>query len=99
MRLRGDEVQDLRDGLLVGVISEHHALQPVLRHQVADALDDALGVRLVHGEHLHVGCQWHVAKVVFVTHAGERHLTGVSHQHHRDAQALHQLGDGRIMRH
>ncbi len=83
------------DGLLVGVIPKHHPLQPVLRHKVTDALDDAFRVRLIHGQHLHVGR--HVEEVLLLPSPGQRHLAGVAHQDNGDAEAAQDVGQGHVV--
>lgn len=66
VRLGGDEVQDLSDGLLVRVVPKHHALQRVPRHLCADAVDNAFGVGLIHGDHLDFGGVRDVEEVLFL---------------------------------
>lgn len=53
-RLRGNKIQNLGNGLLVGAIPEHHAVDFGPRHQVAHVSDDALRVGLVDQQCDHV---------------------------------------------
>lgn len=55
-RLRGNKIQNLGNGLLVGAIPEHHAVDFGPRHQVAHVSDDAFRVGLVdqQGDHVDV---------------------------------------------
>lgn len=53
-RLRGNKIQNLGDGLLVGAIAEHHAVDLGPGHQVTDVVDDALGVGLIDQQRDHV---------------------------------------------
>lgn len=80
-----DEVQDLGDGLLVRVIPEHHPLQPGVGHQGADTVDDALGVRVVHGLQLDFGRVGYMEELLFL-YVGGRHLARVAHQDDGDAE-------------
>lgn len=99
MRLGRDEVQDLSDGLLVRVVAEHHALQRVPGHLRADAVDDTLGVGLVHGDHLHFRGVRDVEEVLLLQSHPEGHFTRVAHQDDGDAERVDLLvGDGRKSR-
>lgn len=92
MSLGRDEVEDLSDGLLVRVVTEHHALQRVPRHLAADPIDDALGVGLVHGDHLHFGGVGDVHKVLFLKPRPQGDFTGVAHQDDGDAERVDEFG-------
>lgn len=53
-RLRGNKIQNLGDGLLVGAIPEHHTVDFGPRHQVAHVSDDAFRVSLVDQQCDHI---------------------------------------------
>lgn len=53
-RLRGNKIQNLGDGLLVGAIPKHHAVDLGAGHQVAHVVDDAFRVRLIDQQCDHV---------------------------------------------
>lgn len=53
-RLRGNKIQNLGDGLLVGAIPEHHAMNLGPRHQVTNVVDDAFWVGLIDQQRDHI---------------------------------------------
>lgn len=75
-----DEVQDLSNGLLVRVITEHYALQRVSCHLCADPIDDALGVGLIHGDDLNFWRIRDVEEVLFLKSDPQGYFTRVAHQ-------------------
>ena len=92
MCLGRDEVQDLGDGLLIRVITKHYALQRVPRHLHADPIDDALGVGLVHGDHLDFGRVGDVEEVLFLKSGPQGDFTRVAHQDDSNTERIDQLG-------
>lgn len=91
MCLCRDEVQDLGDGLLVRVVAEHDALQGVPRHLCADSIDDALGVGLIHGDHLDLRRVRDVEEVLLLKSDPQRDFTRVAHEDDGDAERADQL--------
>lgn len=53
-RLRGNKIQNLGDGLLVGAIPKHHTVDLGPRHQVANVVDDAFRVGLIDQQCDHI---------------------------------------------
>lgn len=84
--LRRDEVQDLSDGLLVRVVTKHNALQRVPRHLCADPIDDALGVGLIHGDHLDFWRVRDVEEVLFLKSNPQGYFTRVAHQDYSNTE-------------
>lgn len=90
-----DEVQDLSDGLLVRVVTKHHALQRVPRHLSTDPIDDALGVSLIHSDHLHFWRVGDVQEVLFLKSNPQGYFTRVAHQDDSNAEWADQFGTDR----
>lgn len=86
VRLGRDEVQDLSDGLLVRVVTEHYALQRVPRHLCADPIDDTLGVCLIHGDHFYFGRIRDVEEILFLKSNPQGYFTRVAHQDDSNAE-------------
>lgn len=53
-RLRGNKIQNLGDGFLVGAVAKHHAVDLSPGHEVADMSDDALRIRFIDQQRDHV---------------------------------------------
>lgn len=87
-----DEVQDLSDGLLICVVTEHDALQWVPCHLSADPIDDTFGVGLVHGDHLDFGRIRDVEEVLLLKSSPQGYFTRVAHQDDSNAERVDQLG-------
>lgn len=87
-----DEVQDLSNSFLVRVITKHYALQRVPCHLSADPVDDALGVGLVHGDHLDLGRVRDVEEVLFLKSSPHGYFTRVAHQDDSNAEWIDQFG-------
>lgn len=75
-----NEVKDLGDGFLVSVVSEHHPLDLAVRHEITDAGDDALWVRLVHGYQLHPGHHGEMVEVIFLVGVLDGHFVRSAHK-------------------